>query len=99
MASFAGAIPDAEFAFTGNQLNRDCNAAVRIGVNNTGPSDIIGLGESEGGELWVVDANGDTEVAVIRPMVHQPYKIGDNPWGSWPRYADDGFLLTDAFPK
>ena len=57
------------FNYSTIQFNRGYSAKLHVDGNNEGPSYIIGLGDYTGGELWIMDENGDHEAIVQNKML------------------------------
>lgn len=92
------------FRYTTIQLNRDYAAKMHVDGNNHGPSYIIGFGDYKGGELWMMDKDGDVEMEVTESLRGFPqFKVGEKVKGSlvninkhWVKF--DGNLPHQAMP-
>lgn len=103
LAKFAAqGIP--EFKYTSIQLNMNYCAKLHVDANNVGPSYIIGFGNYEGGQLWVMDEDGNVPVTVTSPIRGYPLvRLGDKLMGKthdikgkWLRF--DGRVPHCALP-
>eukprot|EP00928_Gymnodinium_smaydae_P032188 TRINITY_DN23378_c0_g1_i1.p1 TRINITY_DN23378_c0_g1~~TRINITY_DN23378_c0_g1_i1.p1 ORF type:complete len:585 (+),score=156.06 TRINITY_DN23378_c0_g1_i1:71-1825(+) len=76
LAAFARAArPD--FPFTAIQVNVNYAARPHVDRNNLGRSLIIGLGDYEGGRLWVEDAEGDEAITMQETIrLEAAYRTG-----------------------
>jgi len=60
------------FVYTTIQLNRNYSAKMHVDGNNHGWSMIIGLGDYEGGDLWIYDPEGAEKMQVKDPLRGYP---------------------------
>eukprot|EP00929_Paragymnodinium_shiwhaense_P047967 TRINITY_DN24322_c0_g1_i1.p1 TRINITY_DN24322_c0_g1~~TRINITY_DN24322_c0_g1_i1.p1 ORF type:complete len:2197 (-),score=461.11 TRINITY_DN24322_c0_g1_i1:336-6926(-) len=64
---------DAGFRYTTIQLNKDYATKMHVDGNNHGPSYIIGFGDYTGGEVWVLDEDGDVPMQIPVAMRGYPH--------------------------
>ena len=64
------------FRYTSIQLNRGYACKLHVDSNNVGPSAIIAVGNFEGGDLWIMDEDGDCPQQITEAMKGWPGKPG-----------------------
>ncbi|CAE8711077.1 unnamed protein product, partial [Polarella glacialis] len=92
-------IPDEHFRYGSVQLNQNYSATLHVDKNNHGPSWIIGLGDYEGGQLWVMDDEGDVPVKITaRLMGYKHLKVGQTIMGKLHDIKNKWFYFLGQVP-